>query len=125
LPGQNGAGFTNNFAWGTRAIDPGNTVDLGTGSGDALYVDSLQGLDISGNTITNIDGAPGLFIYYDAADNPPLDGDYTLTGGGELIAASVAVQTPEPSTLLVFASGLGSLVAYRRRRFWTPSAICP
>ena len=27
-----------------------------------------------------IDGAPGLFIYYDyydAADNPPLDGDYT------------------------------------------------
>jgi len=72
-----------------------------------------------------IDGAPGLFIYYDAADNPPLDGDYTLTGGGELIAASVAAQTPEPSTLLLLASGLGSLVAYRRRRFWTPSAICP
>jgi len=44
-----------------------------------------------------IDGAPGLFIYYDAADNPPLNGDYTLTGGGELIAASVAAQTPEPS----------------------------
>jgi hypothetical protein len=52
----------------------------------------------------------------DAADNPPLNGDYTLTGGGELIAASVASQTPEPSTLLLFASGLGSLVAYRRRR---------
>jgi hypothetical protein len=32
----------------------------------------LARLDISGNTITNIDGAPGLFIYYDAADNPPL-----------------------------------------------------
>jgi len=51
-----------------------------------------------------IDGAPGLFIYYDAADNPPLDGDYTLKGGGELIAASVAAQTPEPSTLLLFAA---------------------
>ena len=90
-------------------------MDLGTGSGNALYVDFLQGLDISGNTITNIDEAPGLFIYYDAADNPPLDGDYTLTGGGELIAASVASQTPEPSTLLLFASGLGSLLIAERK----------
>jgi len=29
---------------------------------------------------------------------------YTLKGGGELIAASVAAQTPEPSTLLLFAA---------------------
>lgn len=94
LASRNGAGFANNFAWGTLAIDPGNIVDLGTGSGDALYVDFLQGLDISGNTITNIDEAPGLFIYCDAADNPSLNGDYTLTGGDELIAASAGAETP-------------------------------
>ncbi len=70
LAGQNGAGFSNNFAWGSLVIDPGNTLDLAVGSGDALYAFMLQGLDISGNTITNIDGAPGLFLYYDAADNP-------------------------------------------------------
>ena len=76
----------------------------------------LQGLDISGNTITNIDGAPGLFLYYDAADNPSLKGNYNLTGGGELIAANGPAPTPEPTTLLLFASGLGSLVARRRWR---------
>jgi hypothetical protein len=70
LAGQNGAGFSNNFAWGSLVIDPGNTLDLAVGSGDALYAFMLQGLDIPGNTITNIDGAPGLFLYYDAADNP-------------------------------------------------------
>jgi PEP-CTERM motif len=114
LAGLNGAGFSNNFAWGTLVIDPGNTLDLGTGSGDAQYVDFLQGLSISGNTITNIDGAPGLFLYYNSADNPMLNGNYNLVGGGELIAAPSP--TPEPSTLLLFGSGLGSLLAYRRRR---------
>lgn len=116
LAGQNGAGFSNNFAWGTLALDPGNTLDLVLGSGDALYAFILQGLMISGNTITNIDGTPGLFLYYDAADNPSLNGNYNLTGGGELIAAAGPAATPEPSTLLLFASGLGSLLARRRWR---------
>lgn len=35
---------------------------------------------------SNIDEAPGLFII--SADNASLNGDYTLTGGGEPIAAS-------------------------------------
>jgi hypothetical protein len=118
LAGKSGAGFSNNFAWGTLALDPGNTLDLVLGSGNALYAFILQGLMISGNTITNIDGTPGLFLYYDAADNPSLNGNYNLTGGGELIAANGPAATPEPTTLLLFASGLGSLVA---RRSWLRS----
>jgi hypothetical protein len=69
LAGQNGIGFNNNFAWGTLAIDPGNTIDLGAGSGDALYVNFLQGLNINGTTITNIDGTAGLLLYYDISVN--------------------------------------------------------
>jgi len=116
LAGVNGAGFANNFAWGTLVIDAGNILALGTGSGDALYVNFLQGLDISGNLITNIDGAAGLFIYYNPADNPFLQGNYNLEGGGELIAANGPAPTPEPGTLLLIASGLGSFVARRRWR---------
>lgn len=116
LAGQNGAGFSNNFAWGSLVIDPGNILDLALGSGDALYAFILQGLIISGNTITNIDGTPGLFLYYDAADNPSLNGNYNLTGGGELIAANGPAPTPEPGTLLLMATGLSSLLARRRRR---------
>ena len=117
LAGQNGAGFTNNFAWGSLVIDPGNTLDLAAGSGDALYAFFLQGLDISGNTITNVDGTPGLFLYYNAADNPFLNGNYNLTGGGELIALNGAPpQTPEPSTWLLMASGLSLLIGRRRWR---------
>jgi hypothetical protein len=112
LAGQNGTGFSNNFSWGSLVLDPGNTLDLAMGSGDALYAFILQGLLISGNTITNIDGTPGLFLYYDAADNPSLNGNYNLTGGGEMIALSgPPPQTPEPSTLLLLTSGLGSLLA--------------
>ena len=115
LAGQNGVGFANNFAWGTLKIDSGNTLDLAKGSGDALYVDFLQGLDISGRTINNIDGANGLFLYYNPANNPTLTGDYTLAGGGELVAMNGArpPPTPEPSTLLLIVSGLGALVGRR------------
>lgn len=116
LAGQNGFGFSDNFAWGTLLIDPGVILNLGIGSGDALYVNSLLGLAISGNTITNIDGAQGLFIYYNAADNPSLNGNYNLTGGGELIAAGGPAPTPEPSTLLLFGTGLLGLAGMSLRK---------
>src|SRR5258707_15309103 len=72
LAGQNGAGFSNNFAWGSLVIDPGNTLDLALGSGAALYAFILPGLIISGYTLKNIDGTPGLFLYYYGGDNPSL-----------------------------------------------------
>jgi len=116
LAGHHGLGFSNNFAWGSLVLDPGNILDLAAGSGDALYAFILQGLIVSGTTITNIDGAPGLFLYYDAADNPSLNGNYNLTGGGELIAANGPAPTPEPATLLLFAGGLGSLLTLLKWR---------
>ena len=114
LAGLSGAGFKNNFAWGTLAIAPGNTLDLGKGSGDALYVNFLQGLDVLGSTITNVDGATGLSVYYNAADNPFLRGDYNLMGGGELIPGT-STSVPEPATWLLMAGGLVWLVAQRAR----------
>jgi len=114
LAGLNGAGFNNNFAWGTLAIAPGNTLDLGKGSGDALYVNFLQGLDVAGSTITNMNGATGLVVYYNAADNPLLHGDYDLMGGGQLIPGA-STSVPEPPTWLLMAGGLGWLVAQRTR----------
>ena len=112
LAGQNGAGFSNNFAWNILSIGAGNKLNLGAGSGDALYVNFLQGLVISGNLITNIDGAAGLFLYYNPVDNPFLSGNYSLTGGGQLIAAGPLTATPEPSSIVLMITGLAALLGY-------------
>ena len=115
LGGKAGAGFTGNFAWGTLVIDAGNTLKLVTGSGDALYANTWEGLNISGDAITNIDGAPGISLYYNPANNPQLQGDYTLKGGGELMPSSPSQPTPEPATLPLFSVGLLSLKVLMRR----------
>jgi hypothetical protein len=119
LAGQNGGGFSNNFAWNILSIGAGNKLNLGAGSGDALYVNFLQGLVISGNLITNIDGAAGLFLYYNPADNPFLSGNYSLTGGGQLIAAGPLTATPEPSSIVLMITGLAALLGYA---FWRKRA---
>jgi hypothetical protein len=120
LAGQSGAGFGDNFAWGALQIDPGNTLDLAAGSGNALYVGSLSGLVIAGDTITNLDGSPGLFIYYNPADNPSLSGDYSLTGGGELAPAS-ASELPEPRYAAAILAIIAVLWVYRTRMRTVPT----
>jgi hypothetical protein len=120
LAGQSGAGFGDNFAWGALQIDPGNTLDLAAGSGNALYVDSLGGLVIAGDTITNLDGSPGLFIYYNPADNPLLSGDYSLTGGGELAPVS-ASELPEPRYAAAILAIIAVLWVYRTRMRTVPT----
>ncbi len=112
------AGFANNFAWGTLALDAGNAITLDGVGGSALYVGVLSGLDISGSTITNV-VADGFNIYYDASLNPYLDGQtLRFAGGGELIAVGGSSPVPEPSTwamLLVGFGGLGFAAARQAR----------
>jgi len=105
--------YANNFAWGELLLDAGNTLSLdGVNTDSVFYTGAIVGLDIAGNTITNITGN-NLDIYYDAgnAANAYLGGlTYDLTGGGKLIAAA----TPEPATLLLAAPALG--IFLRRKR---------
>jgi hypothetical protein len=52
----------------------------------ASYVTSIDGVELSGSTTTNVDGADT--VYYDSAtDNSgnPLSGTYNLPGGGTLV----------------------------------------
>ncbi len=118
LAGHDSLSFSNNFAWGTLALGASDTLDLARGAGDALYVGALSGLDISGKLITNIDGASGLFVYYNPAANPALSGNYFLEGGGELLAfagggggggGGGGTGVPEPGMLPLLLAALGAL----------------
>ena len=105
------AGYVNNFVWGELLLDGGNALTLdGVNTDSVFYTHAILGLDIVGNTITNITG--GFDIYYDAADaaNAYLGGlTYDLEGGGKLIAA----YAPEPATLFLAAP---ALIFLRRKR---------
>jgi hypothetical protein len=119
LNGTAGGGAANNYAWGTLSLGRGSILDLVAGVGNALYVATLQGVDVFGGSVTNIEGSPGLIIYYDTADNPGLHGEYRLMGGGELIALAGGTSgVPEPGTLGLLALGLALslIVAPRPRR---------
>lgn len=101
---------------GTLILDPGNCVNLETGTGNpgvALYVSQILGAILSGNTISNI-FSNGSNIYYDRgfAGNAYLDGKvYALSGIGFL----EPIPASEPETLPMLLSGLGLLSLLRRR----------
>ena len=84
------AGYTDNFAWGTLHIANGNTVHLFDGNaapGAALYVQSITGVDLDADNVTNIEGN-SINIYYLSflEDNAYLaETTYTLENGGFLI----------------------------------------
>jgi hypothetical protein len=104
-------------------------LDLTLGSGNALYFKMLEGLDITGNVINNIIGANGLFLYYDAATDPFLHGNYLLQGGGMLIAVASGSNpnpVPEPESIALLFMGLSVSTAVglraRRRRARRPQS---
>jgi hypothetical protein len=129
LAGQSGNGFANNFSWGTIDLGATDVLDLTLGSGNALYFKMLEGLDITGNVINNIIGANGLFLYYDAATDPFLHGNYLLQGGGMLIAVASGSNpnpVPEPESIALLFMGLSVSTAVglraRRRRARRPQS---
>ncbi len=117
--GTGAAGYQNNFAWNTLAIDSGQSLSLSDGvsaANVAFYTDILTGAVISGNSITNITGN-GYNIYYDPlfATNLYLGGlTYNLASGGQLIADSVP--TPEPADGVLLAGFVLILVGLRPYR---------
>ncbi len=123
--GANMSGYADNFAWGTLEILSGNYLSLFSGHiashQDALYVETILGASISGGLVTNITGhARNIYYLASAIGNEYLGGlNYNLTGSGQLIAIGSYTgggsPVPEPSTLLLFASGFGGMAMFRRR----------
>jgi hypothetical protein len=109
--GASTAGYSNNFGWGDLQLydevlflQDGNSTP-----GGALYVGTIQGLNIVGDTVQNLHGN-GLNVYYAPLANPGLAGKtYTLMSGGSL------APVPEPETWAMLLAGLG-LVGFLTRK---------
>jgi hypothetical protein len=117
--GNNAGGFSNNFAWGEVKVNNGVTLDLlagGGGNASALYasVFLLQG---GLSQLSQINSSYN--IYYDAtqaANAYLLDKNYSLTGGGQLIADNMAAPVPLPGGIWLFGSALAGLLGGGRRK---------
>jgi hypothetical protein len=132
VAGQNGAGFDNNFSWGTLQLNFGNSLDVTDGSGNALYVNYL---DLQGGVsqLTDLSGSNAVFYYnQDNVLNGYLGGrSYTLGHGFSLDPfigpAGGLSSVPEPATWGLFGAGLIGLALQRRRRRPAgngPAAVC-
>ena len=120
--GDTASGYSDNFSWGTLLIGDDNSLNLFDGNaqaGGGMYVGELLGIELLNGMVDNIYGN-GLNIYYSAslAANAYLGGQtYGLRNGGQLIAFSDTQEpVPEPTSLLLLASGILGL-AWTRRKF--------
>jgi len=108
--GGSTAGYVHNFGWGDLEITSGSELFLidSNDPGGALYVGTISGLNIVGDTVENIHGN-GLNVYYAPWSNPGLNGQtYLLADGGTL------APVPEPETWAMLLAGLG-LVGFATR----------
>jgi hypothetical protein len=103
------SGYSNNFAIGTLTLAPGDLLRFTGGVSNALYVGVF---DLGGGLANTNHLVLDINVYYDSslAGNAYLGGGtYDLTGTGMLIAI------PEPSPILIMATGMMLLAVIRRR----------
>jgi hypothetical protein len=126
--GRTLSGYVQNFAWGTLAVDPNQTLVFRDGNataGGAMYASVVQLLGAPADAtlpnfiateLTNADAANPMNVYYDPSQpaNAYLQAQtYALGNGGVLAPISV----PEPTSLkLLLLAGVGWLVRRPRRR---------
>jgi hypothetical protein len=89
--------------------------ELGTVAGVGIFNDLGSGIQYAGTVVSAADNGVVVNIVLDAAAINAINGDAGLqfaVGGAVVLGGT----TPEPSTLLLFGSGITGLIGYLRRR---------